>query len=55
MTQDNPNLTQALIEQLRAEITAEAVRALTAVAARFGHSFEFQSALLGGAAIDPTR
>jgi len=36
------------------EVTAEAVRALAAVAARFGHSFEFQSALLGGAAIDAT-
>jgi 3-isopropylmalate dehydrogenase len=37
-----------------AEVTAEAVRALTAVAARFGHTFEFESALLGGAAIDAT-
>jgi 3-isopropylmalate dehydrogenase len=36
------------------EVTAEAVRALTAVAARFGHAFEFQPALLGGAAIDAT-
>ena len=36
------------------EVTAEAVRALGAVAARFGHSFEFESALLGGAAIDAT-
>src|SRR3984885_7611713 len=35
-----------------AEVTAEAVRALEAVAARFGHRFEFESALLGGAAID---
>jgi len=36
------------------EVTAEAVRALTAVAARFGHDFHFESALLGGAAIDAT-
>ncbi|MDP9084328.1 MAG: 3-isopropylmalate dehydrogenase [Pseudomonadota bacterium] len=36
------------------EVTAEAVRSLTAVAARFDHSFEFTSALLGGAAIDAT-
>jgi 3-isopropylmalate dehydrogenase len=36
------------------EVTAEAVRALTAVAARFGHDFEFEPALLGGAAIDRT-
>jgi 3-isopropylmalate dehydrogenase len=36
------------------EVTAEAVRALSAVAARFGHGFEFESALLGGAAIDAT-
>ena len=37
-----------------AEVTAEAVRALRAVAARFDHEFEFESALLGGAAIDAT-
>jgi 3-isopropylmalate dehydrogenase len=37
-----------------AEVTAEAVRALEAVAARFGHRFVFGSALLGGAAIDAT-
>jgi 3-isopropylmalate dehydrogenase len=36
------------------EVTAEAVRVLSAVAARFGHAFEFESALLGGAAIDAT-
>jgi 3-isopropylmalate dehydrogenase len=36
------------------EVTAEAVRALRQVASRFGHSFEFESALLGGAAIDAT-
>jgi 3-isopropylmalate dehydrogenase len=36
------------------EVTAEAVRTLSAVAARFGHSFEFQPGLLGGAAIDAT-
>ena len=36
------------------EVTAEAVRVLSAVAARFGHAFEFQEALLGGAAIDAT-
>jgi 3-isopropylmalate dehydrogenase len=37
-----------------AEITAEAVRALEAIATRYGHRFEFESALLGGAAIDAT-
>jgi 3-isopropylmalate dehydrogenase len=37
-----------------AEVTAEAVRALERVASRFGHRFEFESALLGGAAIDAT-
>ena len=37
-----------------AEVTSEAVRVLTVVAERFGHAFEFQSALLGGAAIDAT-
>ncbi len=37
-----------------AEVTAEAVRALEAVAARFGHQFTFESALMGGAAIDAT-
>jgi 3-isopropylmalate dehydrogenase len=36
------------------EVTAEAVRVLGAVAVRFGHAFEFQAALLGGAAIDAT-
>ncbi len=36
------------------EVTAEAVRSLSAVAARFDHRFEFESALLGGAAIDAT-
>jgi len=37
-----------------AEVTAEAVRALGKVAERFGHSFIFEPALLGGAAIDAT-
>src|ERR1700704_2042946 len=36
------------------EVTAEAVRVLERVAARSGHTFEFQAALLGGAAIDAT-
>ncbi|MDP9013273.1 MAG: 3-isopropylmalate dehydrogenase [Pseudomonadota bacterium] len=36
------------------EVTAEAVRALVAVGGKFGHSFEFEAALLGGAAIDAT-
>jgi 3-isopropylmalate dehydrogenase len=36
------------------EVTAEAVRALERVADRFGHSFRFEQALLGGAAIDAT-
>ena len=34
------------------EVTAEAVRVLQAVAARYGHEFEFAEALIGGAAID---
>jgi 3-isopropylmalate dehydrogenase len=37
-----------------AEVTAEAVRLLVAVGSRFGHQFEFETALLGGAAIDAT-
>ena len=36
------------------EVTDEAVRALAAVAQRFGHQFRFEAALLGGAAIDAT-
>jgi 3-isopropylmalate dehydrogenase len=36
------------------EVTAEAVRALEAVAGRYGHRFDFELALLGGAAIDAT-
>jgi 3-isopropylmalate dehydrogenase len=36
------------------EVTAEAVRVLERIAVRFGHAFEFQPALLGGAAIDAT-
>src|SRR5580658_6983422 len=36
------------------EVTAEAVRVLERVGARCGHSFRFDSALLGGAAIDAT-
>ena len=34
------------------EVTAEAVRALNAVAARWGHNFEFREGLIGGRAID---
>ena len=34
------------------EVTAEAVRCLRAIAQRFQHQFEFEDALLGGAAID---
>ena len=37
-----------------AEVTAEAVRTLVAVGGRYGHDFRFESALLGGAAIDAT-
>jgi 3-isopropylmalate dehydrogenase len=37
-----------------AEVTAEAVRALQRVASRFDHHFDFESALVGGAAIDAT-
>jgi 3-isopropylmalate dehydrogenase len=36
------------------EVTAEAVRALAKLALRFGHDFEFESGLLGGAAIEAT-
>ncbi|HEY3318393.1 MAG TPA: 3-isopropylmalate dehydrogenase [Coriobacteriia bacterium] len=36
------------------EITAEAVKVLDVLAARFGMSFEYERALLGGAAIDGT-
>jgi 3-isopropylmalate dehydrogenase len=36
------------------EVTAEGVSALKAIGAKFGHTFEFESALLGGAAIDAT-
>jgi 3-isopropylmalate dehydrogenase len=36
------------------EVSAEAVRALDAVAARFGHRFAFEAQLIGGAAIDAT-
>jgi 3-isopropylmalate dehydrogenase len=34
------------------EVTAEAVRALDAIALKFDHRFDFREALLGGAAID---
>ena len=37
-----------------AEVTAEAVRALKAVGNKFGHHFDFEAALIGGAAIDAT-
>jgi len=36
------------------EVTAEGVRALQAVAAKFGHAFELREALIGGSAIDQT-
>ncbi|TLM76851.1 MAG: 3-isopropylmalate dehydrogenase [Actinobacteria bacterium] len=36
------------------EITAEAVKVLDAVAAKFGHEFTYTEALVGGAAIDAT-
>ncbi|MEZ6317823.1 MAG: 3-isopropylmalate dehydrogenase [Phycisphaerales bacterium] len=36
------------------EITAEAVRTLEAIADRFGHTFTFVEALVGGAAMDAT-
>jgi 3-isopropylmalate dehydrogenase len=36
------------------EVTAEAVRALEAIAHRYDHDFEFRPGLLGGAAIDAT-
>ena len=36
------------------EVTAEAVKVLGAVADRFGHQFEYNQALIGGAAMDAT-
>jgi 3-isopropylmalate dehydrogenase len=36
------------------EVTAEAVRVLERIAGKFGHSFRFEAALIGGAAIDAT-
>ncbi len=36
------------------EVTAEGVKVLQAVGARFGHSFAFHEALIGGAAIEAT-
>jgi len=36
------------------EVTHEAVRVLEAIAARFGHDFQFEEHLIGGAAIDAT-
>jgi 3-isopropylmalate dehydrogenase len=36
------------------EITAEAVKVLDAVAAKYGHQFEYHEALMGGVAIDET-
>jgi 3-isopropylmalate dehydrogenase len=37
-----------------AEVTDEGVRALAAVARRFGHAFDFETALIGGVAMDAT-
>lgn len=37
------------------EVTHEAVRVLEAVASRFGHEFQFEAHLIGGAAIDATK
>jgi 3-isopropylmalate dehydrogenase len=36
------------------EVTTQAVACLTAVATAFGHRFQFQEALIGGAAVDAT-
>ena len=36
------------------EVVAEGVKVLQAVAAKFGHTFEFTEALIGGIAIDTT-
>jgi 3-isopropylmalate dehydrogenase len=36
------------------EVTAEGVRSLQRIGTKFGHSFKFEAALLGGAAIDAT-
>lgn len=36
------------------EVTGEAVKVLKAVAAKFGHEFEFNEGIVGGAAIDQT-
>src|SRR5271165_3178968 len=50
---------QALIaviagDGIGSEVTAEAVRSLERLAQRFAHSFRFEHALVGGAAIDAT-
>ena len=37
------------------EVTQEGVRALEAIASRYGHEFQFESHLIGGAAIDATQ
>jgi 3-isopropylmalate dehydrogenase len=37
------------------EVTEQGVRVLEAVASRFGHEFQFESHLIGGAAIDATQ
>ena len=37
------------------EVTHEAVRVLEALASRFGHEFQFEAHLIGGAAIDATK
>ncbi len=34
------------------EITAQAVKVLGAVAAKYGHAFDFEACKLGGASID---
>ena len=36
------------------EVTGEALRTLDALARRYGHTFRYESALIGGAAIDAT-
>ncbi|MCA9905318.1 MAG: 3-isopropylmalate dehydrogenase, partial [Anaerolineae bacterium] len=36
------------------EVTTQAVNVLNAVAAKFGHAFSYEEALLGGSAIDKT-
>ncbi|MBX3148212.1 MAG: 3-isopropylmalate dehydrogenase [Gemmatimonadales bacterium] len=50
----NANIVTLPGDGIGPEVTAQAVRILTAVADLFGHRFQFESAPIGGAAIDAT-